>query len=211
MNIYLRDSKTLQEAIHTRMNKKQLPKVQLHPDLQNGIVDCEREGFVVRTEQLFGEQKGEPNQTDVQNMAAFLPAPASCTASWKIVTIKQGDSMVNIPSELIFDFADKGKLVVRTQSVADVTRLSSTLATDRMMRFDASLIGGVMTFAKDAGEKPKFSSGLSLLDLQSLAPHVGVTWDKTASNEINIERIQAALSKKGEKVDKSPLPVKKPV
>lgn len=205
MNIYLRDSKTLQEAIHTRTGKKQLPKIQLHPDLQNGVVDCEREGFVIRSEQLFGEHKGEPNLIDMANMAAFLPVPASCTAKWKIVTVKQGDSMVNIPSELVFDFGEAGKLVVRTQSASDVTRLSSTLPTDRMMRFDAAIDGNTITFTKDSAEKPRPTSGLSLVDLQSLAPQVGVTWDKAASNETNIERIQAAIAAKSAKDE----PVKK--
>ncbi len=196
MNIQLRDSKTLQEDLHKRTGKTVLPKAQLHPDMIHGMVDCDREGFDIRTEMNAGDLIGQPNPTDAANLAAFLPAADSCSAEWRVIRMKQGDSATPIPTELIFTFDAGGKLVIRTQSVADVTRLTSALPADRIMRFDATPGVGKITFVRAGSEKPMPSSPLTDTDLQMEAAKAGVKWDKRASRETMLERIEAAKNAK---------------
>lgn len=196
MNIQLRDSQSLQTAIKARLNKKDLPKHQLHPELLHGLVDCDREGFEIRSEMQVGENRGEPDPIDVRNLSDFLPAPDTCQAQWKIVQVKQGDSMVTIPSELVFTFVNGGKIAVRTQAVPDVTKLTSALATDRIATFEVTHANGRLTFTRQGARKPASVDPITDAELQLLAAQRGVKYDKNASRETNIERIAAAEPKK---------------
>lgn len=197
MNIQLRDSKPLQDALKRRGNRNMLPKAQLHPELLDGVVDADREGFNVRSELLTGEHRGESNPQDVQNLKDFLPAAVECVAAWKVVELKQGESTQRIPSELVFTFAgDNGKLVIHTQAVSDVTKLTSALPSDRTAKFNAVPGEGRITFTLASAEKRLMVSPLSEAELKTQAAIVGVKWDVKASRETMLEKINAAREAK---------------
>lgn len=190
MNIQLRDSKPLQEAIRNKRRRDpsaplpQIAKAQLHPELLNGIVECDREGFSIRSECLSGETRGEPNPQDVQNLKDFLPAPAKCKAVWKNVTLKQGDAMVAIPSELRFTFEDQSILAIHTQAVSDVTKLTSALPSDQSADFDATPSEGRISFTRVGAAIPQVdTSPMVINELKTQAAIYGVKWDNSASLE----------------------------
>lgn len=201
MNIQLRDSRTLQTALKKRANRNMLPKAQLHPELLNGIVECDRESFTVCTRILNGEEEGKPNPVDAQNLADFLPEPATCSAAWFIATVKQGESMLRIPAELVFSFEGEGagKLVVRTQAVPDVTKLTSALATDQRATFNATYDNGRLTLIRTDSQRLSPVSSLSEAEMQLQAAMNGVKWDKDASRDTMLQLITAAIQKKGKK------------
>lgn len=194
MNIQLRDSQALQTAIYARVGKRPgtLPRAQLHPELLAGIVEGDRGGFEVRSEQMAGEHVGLPVPIDVENMAAFLPQADTCEAHWFVAEVKQGDALQRIPSELIFEFSRGGKLVIRTQTKADVDRLVSILPTDRRVKFDGVFNDGKITLIRAAGEKETPVVGRSVAQLMVEAARAGVPWDKSASVETMAERIAEA-------------------
>lgn len=177
MNVQLRNSKTLQDALHKDSGRNALPKAQLHPELLEPYVDNESGGFIVRSE----------NPIDMRNMENFLISGAVCTASW----IKSGSRTAPTPSELIFAFNDGAKLVIRTQSAADVTRLTSSIPSDRTAQFQATYDDGQIVLVRAANEPEKPFSSKSKAELQVEAAKLGVKWDKTASIETMIERIEA--------------------
>jgi hypothetical protein len=195
MNIQLRDSKPLQDAIKLAANKNQLPKAQLHPELLWGIVDCDREGFDIRSECMFGDHRGESNPVDVRNLKHFLSEPRECEARWKIVTMKQGDSLTSIPSELTFTFDGpdevKPKIVIHTQAVADITKLTSALPSDRSAKFLATPGEGKIKFTPVGAPLPQAPAPSQAIvgELQTQAAILGVPWDKAASLETMIERM----------------------
>lgn len=192
MNIQLRDSKHLQDTLLKESRRNALPKAQLHPELLAGRIDGEGFGFVVHSE----------NASDVRLLELFMDGLGSCTASWKM----SGKDHALIPSELIFAFDAGSKLVARTQGVADVSKLTSIIPGDQRHKFNATYAAGKVSLVRDGEEKTPASSTLSLADLQTLAPQLGIVWDTAASNETNIARIQDAIEKKGKKQVK-PQPV----
>ncbi len=196
MNVQLRDSGLLQDFIRAKANKRVLPKAQLHPELQNPIVDCDRSGFTIRSEVLGGAQDGEPNPFDVENLKAFLPEPDICTATWHIVELKQGDAFVRVPSELRFTFARGGLLVMRTQSVLDVSKLSASIPTDHSMTLDARFEApNKLVLTQHVMQAQLPTSSKSEPDLQVEAAKAGVKWDAKASRETMLKRIEDAKAK----------------
>lgn len=202
MNIQLRDSQVLQDFIKKESGRKQLPKPQLHPELLNGVVDCDREGFEIRSEMLTGEHRGDPNPQDVRNLTAFLPDAKQCEARWKIINVKQGDSMMTIPSELVFSFDDGSKLAIHTQAVGDVTKLTSALPTDQIAKFNATPNpeNGSVSMVR-ADSKRIQVSPLSEGELKTQFAIYGLKWDNKASRETAIELLHKAIEKK-QKADK---------
>lgn len=195
MNIQLRDSKSLQDAIKKRQGRNMLPKAQLHPELHNGVVDCDRNGFVIRSEFLIDQptqERGTANPQDIQHIKDFLPAPAECTATWKITQIKQGDSMTSIPSELVFQFDDGSKLVIHTQAVSDVTKLSSALPTDQTAKFTATPGDGRIGFVRAGSEAPIIVSPLTDAEIETQCAINGVKYDRKASRETLLKRLNEA-------------------
>ncbi len=206
MNIQLRDSQRLQDAIYKRADKRPgtLPRAQLHPELLAGMVDCDRGGFEIRSEVQAGDERGQPVAMDVENMKLFLPEPDTCTAHWFVANVKQGDAVQRIPSELRFTFEKGGMLVIRTQSAADVNKLTAVLPTDRQMKCDAVIHEGKMTIMKAAGEKDAPIIGRSVAQLMVEAAKAGVPWDTGASVETMAERIAEAQEGPKPKADDAP-------
>lgn len=179
MNIQLRDSKTLQDALYKLSDRNALPKAQLHPELLEPHLDTESGGFIVRSK----------NKIDIGHLESFLPQSSVCTANWKF----SGRDASRIPSELVFDFECGGKLAIRTQSAADVTRLTSIIPSDRGgLRFDGHYDDGRLMLVRAVGQKELPSSNKSDAELQLDAAKAGVKWDKKASRETMIERIEEA-------------------
>ncbi len=185
MNIQLRDSKVLQtnmlKVVSSALNREvaTLPKAQLHPELIEGHVDTDSGGFAIHSK----------NSIDVRNLGWFFSAPGACTASWRMC----GKDDNRIASELVFAFEDNSKLVVRTQSSGDQTRLTSTLPSDQKATFNASYEAGRLTLSRQ-GSAPA-QSGLSDADLQVRAAVLGVEWDTKASRETMLDRIIEAAGK----------------
>lgn len=201
MNIQLRDSKTLQDAIKIRLNRTQIPKAQLHPSLLNGLVECDRQSFTIRSEMLYGEHKGESNPQDVENLKHFTKG-GECEARWKIVTFKQGESFSSVPSELVFTFEDQSKLAIHTQAAADITKLTSALPSDQSARYMAEVSDGKIAFVRVGADRIHVSP-LSEEDLRTQCGINGVKWDKSASRETMLkllsEAIEANAAKKAKK------------
>lgn len=196
MNIQLRDSKPLQDFL--KNGRKQMPKAQLHPELLNGIIDCDREGFDIRSEVLDGEHRGDPNPQDVANLKHFLAGPAECEAKWKIITVKQGDSLTSIANELVFHFADDSRLAIRTQAIADIAKLSNALPTDRSARYVATPGNARISFKLVGAALPQVNtlSPLAIGELKTQAAMIGVEWDEKASVETMFERMKAKREEK---------------
>ncbi len=199
MNIRLCDSEDLQKLIRDKAKaeparRTQVPKAQLHPELLFGIVECDREHFEIRSEINAGDRKGESDPIDVKHLETFLPEPDMCSASWKVIDVKQGESFQRIPTELIFAFDRGGKIVVRTQAVADVTKLTGALPTDQKGRYQASFAGGCISLKKEGAAKVH-----PTVELRTQCGINGVKWSAEASRETLLEQLAEAIEKKNAK------------
>jgi hypothetical protein len=195
VNIQLRDSKTLQDALieatkKSSLPRNALPKAQLHPELLNGIVDVDGGGFVVHTEQNKGDHKGEVNAIDAWNMEQFLPQPMGCEAKW--VFTARGKNEPPVPFELIFTFENQSKVAIRTQCAPDLTKLTSALPPDRTARYDACYDAGSIVFVRAANQPELPSVTKTTAHLRLDAAKAGVAWDPKASAETMVERIEKA-------------------
>lgn len=193
MNIQLRDSASLQAAIRSRFGKTQLPKAQLHPELLNGVVECDRSGFTIRSEYLSGELRGQTNVLDVSLLSDFISVPSKCRAHWKIVEVRQGGSVTSIPVELSFDFENGSKLVVRTQAVNDIAKLTTALPTDQAGEFEAKPEPGVLKIVRAGSEKSAAVTNMSEAEMRVMAARAGVKWDGRASRETMMKKIADGL------------------
>lgn len=201
MNIQLCQSQPLQNAIKLKFNRNQIPKAQLHPELLNGIVTCDRESFEIRSEIKYGDHLGLPNPQDVEHLKHFLPAPAECKAEWKHTNQKNGDDTLIIPQELRFVFADSSFLVLKTQTTSDVTQLTNPLPSDQTGRFMATPGEGKISIVRVGSQKSLPMSPLSDAELQTQAAILGVKWDKKASRETMLTMMNEAREKKDAEKD----------